>query len=401
VSALYLWDDAIARRFEPFALTRPVSELRTGAWLLRERWERAAGDAAAGIVTAPHLASFAEFDAPEVHTTQLPRGAIVANARCAPAANASLQDEREASCWVVDGQVAALRLTDSCEPHELESAFSSADTSAAVSLKGRWLHEVWDLVGQLQDTLVDDLLTIAMEQHDTLSRPEQATIFGDHPVLAAWSARIEPHVVIDARSGPVILLDDSEVHAFSRLSGPLLLGRGSSILGGSVRGCSIGEFCKVHGEMSSSVVLGHANKSHDGFVGHSYLSRWVNLGAGTTTSNLKNTYGTVALWTPDGIRDTGMQFLGTMFGDHAKTGIGLMLTTGCVIGAGANVYGEMPPKVVPPFAWGGRTPYGTYDAQKFVDVCGRVMARRQVMLDGSGKSHLSAIYAARWSPEQP
>ena len=68
-------------------------------------------------------------------------------------------------------------------------------------------------------------------------------------------------------------------------------------------------------------------KGHEGFVGHSYLGRWVNLGAGTTTSNLKNTYGSVALWTPDGVRDTGLQFLGTLFGDHAKTGIGLTLTT--------------------------------------------------------------------------
>ena len=100
--------------------------------------------------------------------------------------------------------------------------------------------------------------------------------------------------------------------------------------------------------------VGHANKGHDGFVGHSVLGRWVNLGAGTTTSNLKNTYGTVALWTPGGVADTGLQFLGTLFGDHVKTGIGLRLTTGCVLGAGANVVDRMPPKAVAPFAWGER-----------------------------------------------
>ena len=84
----------------------------------------------------------------------------------------------------------------------------------------------------------------------------------------------------------------------------------------------------MHGELSNSILIGHANKGHDGFVGHSILGRWVNLGAGTITSNLKNTYGTVQLWTPDGVRETGLQFLGTLFGDHAKTGIGLRLTTG-------------------------------------------------------------------------
>ena len=72
----------------------------------------------------------------------------------------------------------------------------------------------------------------------------------------------------------------------------------STIVGGDVTGCSIGPVCKIRGEISSSIVLGYSNKGHEGFVGHSYLGRWVNLGAGTTTSNLKNTYGPVALWTP-------------------------------------------------------------------------------------------------------
>src|SRR5204863_9771343 len=101
----------------------------------------------------------------------------------------------------------------------------------------------------------------------------------------------------------------------------------------------------------------YANKGHEGFVGHSYLGKWVNLGAGTTTSNLKNTYGTVSLWTPSGTRNTGLQFLGTLFGDHVKTGIGLRLSTGTVIGTGANVYDAMPPKAVAPFAWGSGAPY--------------------------------------------
>jgi UDP-N-acetylglucosamine diphosphorylase/glucosamine-1-phosphate N-acetyltransferase len=162
---------------------------------------------------------------------------------------------------------------------------------------------------------------------------------------------------------------------------------------GEIRACSIGEICRVHGEISASVVLGHANKGHEGFVGHSYLGRWVNLGAGTTTSNLKNTYGTVSLWTPRGVRDTGAQFLGTLFGDHAKTGIGLRLTTGSVVGAGANVYDTMPPKAVPPFAWGGGAPYGTYRVDKLLDVTARAMARRKVELDGRGRELLRSAYA--------
>jgi hypothetical protein len=150
--------------------------------------------------------------------------------------------------------------------------------------------------------------------------------------------------------------------------------------------------------MSNTIVTGHANKGHDGFVGHSILGRWVNLGAGTITSNLKNTYGTVQLWTPEGVRDTGLQFLGTLFGDHAKTGIGLTLTTGTVIGAGANVYGSrMPPKAVPPFAWGEAEQYADYRADKFLDVAERMMARRHVTLSEGMRRQLSASYAARWT----
>ena len=144
-------------------------------------------------------------------------------------------------------------------------------------------------------------------------------------------------------------------------------------------------------------LLGHSNKAHDGFVGHSYLGRWVNLGAGTTTSNMKNTYGTVALWTPQGVRDTRLQFLGTLFGDHAKTGIGLRLTTGSVVGAGANVYDRMPPKAVPPFSWGGGAPYGEYDGERFVTVAARAMARRQVTLGERARRQLRAAFAARWT----
>jgi UDP-N-acetylglucosamine diphosphorylase / glucose-1-phosphate thymidylyltransferase / UDP-N-acetylgalactosamine diphosphorylase / glucosamine-1-phosphate N-acetyltransferase / galactosamine-1-phosphate N-acetyltransferase len=184
------------------------------------------------------------------------------------------------------------------------------------------------------------------------------------------------------------------VHSFTRVVGPCYVGEDSTVAGGRVSGCSIGDTCRVHGEISASIVLGHTNKGHDGFVGHSYLGRWVNLGAGTTTSNLKNTYGTVALWTPDGVRDSGLQFLGTLFGDHAKTGIGLRLTTGCVVGAGANVYDAMPPKYVRPFSWGGAAPYDVYDADKFLAVAERAMARRKVSLGDGARATLAAAHRA-------
>ena len=148
----------------------------------------------------------------------------------------------------------------------------------------------------------------------------------------------------------------------------------------------------MHGELSNCVLLGYANKSHDGFVGHSVIGQWANLGAGTITSNLKNTYGEVRLDLPGGRVPTGRTFLGSLIGDHAKTAIGTMLSTGSVIGAGANVVGAPVPRWVPPFAWGaGGAEF--LDVDGFVRIAGRVMPRRQVELGAAEEASLRAMHA--------
>lgn len=401
MGGLYLYDDGLARTFAPFALTRPVSELRAGALLVRERWERAFGTPVAGFVSSPHLAGFEEPGAPPAAPDVLPAGAVVANARCAPALTAS--DDESASSdvaiWRCAGRVAAVRLDEPTEGAALVDGGGALSAHGRdVALDGWWHDAVWDYVGQLQAQLLADLPLIGMQ----LDRVEHAGMLvgaarDTHGVYVERGATVEPYVVFDVSAGPVVVRRGATVQAFTRVVGPCYIGEGSIVTSDRVAGCSIGDHCRVHGEISSTVLLGHANKAHDGFVGHSYLGRWVNLGAGTTTSNLKNTYGTVALWTPQGVRDTGLQFLGTLFGDHAKTGIELPLTTGTVIGAGANVYGAMPPKYVPPFAWGGEAPYDTYDAERFLRVGERAMARRQRPLSAGMRDLLARAHVLRSS----
>ena len=392
---LYLYDDARARTFEPFALTRPISELRAGAELIRRRWEHVTGKRATGFLGAPHIADFEEPDSPPSvppHTT-IPAGSIIVNARCVVALSERLDLTHQ--FWSCENRVAAVRLQESIAAAAFADGTLSLDTLSAAGsawrLHGRWLLDVWDLIAQLPSQLTDDIAALIPSigatslLHDGL---------GPMPAVVEEGATIEPYVLFDTQGGPILIRRGATICAFTRISGPCYIGEGAVIVGDRVANCSIGELSKIRGEISSSVVLGHSNKGHTGFVGHSYVGRWVNLGAGTTTSNLKNTYGTIQLWTPSGLRDTQQQFLGTMFGDHVKTGIGTMLTTGTVVGCGANVYGSSAsPKYVAPFSWGDGEPYDTFAVEKFLSVAGRMMQRRHVTLSDRQRRHLARVHA--------
>ena len=399
MSSLYFYDDARARQFEPFALTRPVSELRAGVSLIRRRWERATSLPSAGFISSRHLANFEEGNAPSAVApkSEIPAGSILVNTRCVIPLDLELDRFDLLMC---EGAACAVRLARALPVSQFADGMTdlgSIQTSlGGRKIKGRWINDVWDLIATLGDQLLEDIPLRAKSLEATAKI--SATAVGDHGIFIEEGADIGPHVVLDATAGPILVRRGASVAPFTHLVGPTAVGRDSQVLGDRVAVSAIGDHCKVHGEMSNSVILGHSNKTHAGFVGHSYLGRWVNLGALTTTSNLKNTYGPVQLWTPTGVRSTGQQFIGTFFGDHAKTGIGTMLSTGTVIGAGANVFGShMPPKVVPPFAWGDREPYDTYDVARFLTVAERVMARRDVELGEKARKHLAEAHKRRWS----
>src|SRR5438132_950906 len=399
MSALYFYDDVRARQFEPFALTRPACELRAGTSLIRRRWERATSLDSAGFISSPHLAHFEEGNAPPAvpPKAEIPAGSVIVNSRCVIPFGLELDRFDLLMC---EGAACAVRLARSIPLSQFADGsvdIGSIQTSlGGRKIQGRWMNEVWDYVATLTDQLMEDIPLRAKAMSATAKF--SATTLGEHGVFVEEGAEIGPQVVLDASGGPILIRRGAAIAPFTHLVGPIAVGRGSQILGDRVGTSSIGDHCKVRGEFSNSIVLGHSNKGHAGFVGHSYLGRWVNLGALTATSNLKNTYGPVQLWTPSGVRGTGQQFLGTIFGDHAKTGIGTMLSTGTVVGAGANLFGSnMPPKAVPPFAWGDGEPYDTYDVTRFLTVAERVMSRRHVELGDNTRKQLSEAPKKRWS----
>lgn len=395
---IVLYDDAHARHFEPFASSRPLGEVRAGALLGRERWALWFGREVAAFLSGAHLTHFGEFDAPPMASLPLPAGTWLVNSRALPRLDQPRAED--ADVVLVDGRVAAVRLRDVLPDPALRDGTLRLESvrpvdAVTTDVGGHWLDEPWDIIRHLTEQLSSDIPAMAAHlRTDALPHviaPHAPAVLGTHAVYAERGARVEPFVVFDTTAGPVLIRQGAVIHAFTRIVGPCYVGQDTTVTTDRIAACSIGDQCRVHGELSMSVFIGHANKGHDGFVGHSILGRWVNLGAGTITSNLKNTYGRVAMWSTTGVRDTGLQFVGTFFGDHAKTGIGLRLTTGCVLGVGANVMDSMPPKVVAPFSWGTRAPYGRFDAAKFVDIATRMMARRQVEMDERMRQHLADV----------
>jgi UDP-N-acetylglucosamine diphosphorylase / glucose-1-phosphate thymidylyltransferase / UDP-N-acetylgalactosamine diphosphorylase / glucosamine-1-phosphate N-acetyltransferase / galactosamine-1-phosphate N-acetyltransferase len=401
-AGLYLYDDAVARSWQPFALTRPVGELLLGAHTFRARAELLLGMRCGGHISSAHLHGFEEPDAAGV----VDAGAIGTDVARLFLNSRALLDWQDVPLSAGRSLLRAGGAIVGCtvpagEPNPVADWF--ADPTAAptagyadVVLSGRLLEHVWDLVAANPAQIGRDIE--AAERRgavgDVPPAPGVHVIGGSAgDVRLAGDVTIEPNVVLDVSAGPIWLDAGVTVRAFTRLAGPAYVGPGSTLLGGPFAAVSIGPVCKVHGEIEETVVLGYSNKAHDGFLGHAYLGRWVNLGAMTTNSDLKNNYGRIRMWTPAGEADTGLMKLGCLLGDHVKTGIGALLNTGTVIGAGSNLFGTaMPPKYVPPFSWGSGSELDAFDPERFLALADTVMGRRSLDLTDGMRGMLRAAW---------
>jgi UDP-N-acetylglucosamine diphosphorylase/glucosamine-1-phosphate N-acetyltransferase len=187
------------------------------------------------------------------------------------------------------------------------------------------------------------------------SLPRGVTLVGPKERLSlAKTARVWPGVIISTETGPVTVSDDAGLRPGSVVEGPCFVGQGTVIDGAKVRpGCSFGPQCRLGGEVEASVFQGFANKHHDGFIGHSFVSEWVNLGALTSNSDLRNDYGPVKVIRGGRPTDTGLTRVGCFIGDHVKTAIGTLLNTGAVVGSFANWFAPgLSPREIAPFSRG-------------------------------------------------
>ena len=389
---LVLFDDAIARDWMPFTLTRPAGELLFGALRLRERAERIIDAACIGHVTGGDLIGFDEPAAPPViNLARLPttRARLFLSSRAVLDWDTDLEFEGETTLYIGDDVIGWLVLEGAPAPPEALLLQPKADGGDTLTLPGKVLEYPWDMLQQNGEQIMDDVAFLIDDVFSHEIDEDGVFVMGDHPVVRKADVVIEPGVVFDATEGPIWLEEGVTVRAFSRVGGPMYVGRNTSLLGGVLTGSSIGANCKVHGELESSIILGYSNKAHEGFLGHAYLGMWVNLGAMTTNSDLKNNYSEVSIWTPRGEVETGQIKLGALIGDHVKTAIGTLLNTGSVLGAGSNVFGGMPPKYLHPFSWGHD---GEHAFDRFIETTAVAMQRRGVPLNASQRDMLARAW---------
>lgn len=380
---LVLFDDARARAWAPFSLTRPIGELLFGTMTLRERSALGLGIPCEGHLTSARLAGFEEPGAAPALgplSGASDRDRVLLSSRfvleAGPVPDLDAPAVLTSGGTTVGWYVPAGHALPG-EERYLNPTEGTADSAPRREIGGRILDAPWTLVRDNPEQIRRD----GAERWSDTGTPHGVHRIGDGVLSLADGATIEPGVTVDLRHGPVRLEEGTAVEGPARLVGPLWIGRGCQVFGGHVGTSSVGPVCKIRGEIADSVLLGYVNKAHDGYLGHALLGRWVNLGAMTTNSDLKNNYGSVSVWTPDGPTDTGLMKVGCFLGDHVKTGIGTVLNTGTVVGAGSNLFGgAMPPTRVPAFSWGAGAQLSEYRLDKFLENAERAMARRDVPL---------------------
>jgi UDP-N-acetylglucosamine diphosphorylase/glucosamine-1-phosphate N-acetyltransferase len=251
--------------------------------------------------------------------------------------------------------------------------------------EARLLSFPWQIVEENPVAIEDDF-----QKSPFRGQSEESIVYpgvrmvGEENIFIGESSVIRPGVVLDASSGPIIISDGTTVMPNTTILGPVSIGKGSIIKSGAkiLEGTSVGDTCKIGGEVDQTIFGAYTNKQHDGFIGHSYIGEWVNIGAGTNNSDLKNNYSAVRMWSAGVVRETGRQFLGLIMGDHSKTGIGTLFNSGTVVGFNCNIYGSaIVDRFVPSFSWGQGGDMTEYKLEKALLTAQVVMERRDVKFD--------------------
>lgn len=392
-----------AEFLEPLCLTRPIFDLRCGLTTLGEKQVRAFGAREWGALVRSPLEDITQQQHPNaaVNAPEWMRGddVVLVNARWLPGDD-NLNIPRtpcvgmvgDAIAWVVLPKHQTTNLTFEELPERLRHSF---DTTPPFQVGGRMVAHAWDLVDRNGDEIRRDFAWL-LPLGETSERHGLAVMGPLGHLQIAPSAKIEPMVAIDTTLGPVVIDDDALVTAFTRLEGPCYVGKKTQVLGAKIRaGTTLGPNCRVGGEVEASILHAYSNKYHEGFLGHSYIGEWVNLGAGTHNSDLRNDYGDVTMTLHGLPVHTGMTKVGCFLGDHVKTGLGTLFNTGTNVGAFCNLLpaGRFAPKYLPSFtSWWTGSLREAFTLDQLLTTAEIAMARRGIALTEAHKSLYTWLY---------
>ncbi len=407
------FEDQLADQLLPIAWTRPVFELMCGRWSARERIVSVRGRVGEqrvnewGALIRPFLVDVYREQQPQAKTNDtvwLQEGdTLLINGRWLPTARTleTFEPNRDVA-YCRDGRVVALWI-DSTEA----MVFGDGDPNDAIeriaasrvqeTVEGVLVNWPWDLVNQNGEQLIDDASLAPANRTPHESIDARVAILGPaSEVSIDAAAEVDPYVVIDARQGPVSIDAGARIQAFTRLEGPCHIGRESQLFRANVReGTTIGPISRAGGEIECSIMHGHVNKYHEGFLGHSYVCPWVNLGAMTTNSDLKNDYSDVRVPLAGQPVDTHSTKIGCFIGDHTKTALGSLFNTGSSIGVMSLVLpgGELLPKHVPSFSriWHGELLDG-WELSRNIELARTAMGRRDISLTKAEEALLGFIH---------
>jgi len=346
------------RNFYPLAFSRPLWELRCGILNLAQKLQAAcAADTVAGF--APTYMAACQGDSPfAINNLAALDGddLLLVNARLRPQALADLLKQPSAALATPDGELLFARVDKSqAQTRDRQSidAFIKDLSPATPAPSPECWNFIWDLVDANAGEIDRDFVA-AGRGGQGAKLDSQISLRGNaRDVYIAPDATVCPMVMFDTSRGPIYIDSQACVEAFTQIEGPCYIGPHARLLGARCRsGNSIGPHCRIGGEIEASIMQGYSNKYHDGFLGHAYVGQWVNLGALTCNSDLRNDYRGVTVRLDErGPLDTGLMKFGSLIGDHAKTSIGTLLNTGAYVGAFGMMVtdGELAPRFIPSF----------------------------------------------------
>ena len=405
IDRICLFEDPHFRRLLPLVYTRPVYDLRCGMLTLREKVQKHYPKTTIELHARPYLVDLLREQNPGTSVNRAEgQGCLFLNGRLVASEELSRQiplDGPDALYTSGEILVAARlggRTLDALRGKLPEfpeiSAFPGLPKT---ELSPKMVSYPWDLVNFNGAEIVSDFRLLAPEKGEKMRGTvyEGAHLINPGNIVIGEGSGVKPGVVLDGEAGPIWIGNNVTVFPNAVIEGPAYIGDRSMIKVGAkiYENTSIGPVCKVGGEVEGSVIHSFSNKQHDGFLGHAYLGMWVNLGADTNNSDLKNNYGSVKLVIDGETVDSGSTFKGLVMGDHSKSAINSMFNTGTVVGVSSNVFGSgFPPKSVPSFTWGGAEGLKTYELERALEVARRVMGRRKMVLSPAEEKVLRVVF---------